>query len=341
MGFLDSLTNVFTGKPAAEAAEKSRQYLEGVGRTGRSDIDTGLAAGRGAITGGTATARGDVGAGYTDASGFLTGAGRAFDPLAELGRKYGGGTNLYLDALGVNGAEGNTRAGSAFQPSGAYNFNLDQGLEAINRRRNAGGMLASGNADRDAQEYGAGLASKEYGSWLDRLGGLVSPELTATGGAATGVAGIGRDQANLASSRGSMLADLAAREGTSLAGLESGAAGQKVGLATGLASPYAKTYGQEADAEMAGSKNLWDLGMNTAKLGASFFSDCRMKDDIAEVGKLHDGTPVYSFRYKGDPRIQIGLMAQDVEKYAPEAVVEINGFKAVDYRLATERSRRV
>lgn len=268
MGFLDSLTNVFTGKPAAEAAEKSRQYLAGVNTAGRGDIEAGLAAGRGAITGGTATGRADIGAGYGDASGFLAGAGNAFAPLSALGQKYGGGTDLYLDALGVRGAEGNTRAGSAFQPSGAYNFNLDQGLEAINRRRNAGGMLDSGNADRDAQEFGAGLASKEYGSWLDRLGGLVNPELSATSGAATGVAGIGRDQANLASSRGSMLADLAANEGRSLAGLESGAAGQKVGLATNLASPYSKTYGDEASAEMAGSGNLWGLGLNLAKLGA-------------------------------------------------------------------------
>ena len=35
----------------------------------------------------------------------------------------------------------------------------------------------------------------------------------------------------------------------------------------------------------------------------------------------------------------IGLMAQDVEKTAPpDAVVEINGYKAVDYRAATEAS---
>lgn len=260
MGWLDTITDAFTGAPAKEAAEKSRQYLEGVGRTGRSDIDTGLTAGRTAITGGTATARGDIGSGYSDASSFLTGAGGT---LAGLGSKYGAGTDLYLDALGVRGQEGNARAGAAFQPTGAYNFNLDQGLEAINRRRNAGGMLASGNADRDAQEFGAGLASEEYGSWLDRLSGLVSPEVTGV----TGAAGIGRDQATLASDRGRMLADLASREGTSLAGLETGAAGQKVGLAAGLASPYSKTYGDEAAAEMGGSANLWNLGLNAWKLG--------------------------------------------------------------------------
>jgi hypothetical protein len=34
-------------------------------------------------------------------------------------------------------------------------------------------------------------------------------------------------------------------------------------------------------------------------------------------------------------------MAQDVEKIAPNAVIEINGYKAVDYRAATEASRRI
>lgn len=263
--------NLFGGDAAAEAAEKQRAMLDATGKQGRSDIDAGLTAGTGYITGGTKTARGDIGQGYTDAQGFLTGAGQSFAPLSALGQKYGAGTDLYLDALGVRGAEGNTRAGAAFQPSGAYNFNLDQGLEAINRRRNAGGMLNSGNADRDAQEFGAGLASNEYGGWLDRLGGLVSPELSATSGAATGMAGVGRDQANLASGRGTMLADLASREGTSLAGLATGAAGQKVNLATGLATPYGKTYETEAAGEAQGGSNALQAGMAVASTAAMIF----------------------------------------------------------------------
>lgn len=34
-------------------------------------------------------------------------------------------------------------------------------------------------------------------------------------------------------------------------------------------------------------------------------------------------------------------MAQDVELTAPHAVLEINGYKAVDYRAATESSRKL
>ena len=70
-------------------------------------------------------------------------------------------------------------------------------------------------------------------------------------------------------------------------------------------------------------------------------SDMRLKEDITPVGALFDGTPVYGFRYKGAPAYHIGLMAQDVEKISPGAVIEINGYKAVDYRAATEASRRI
>jgi hypothetical protein len=67
----------------------------------------------------------------------------------------------------------------------------------------------------------------------------------------------------------------------------------------------------------------------------------RLKEDIALVGTLFDGTPVYGYRYKGAPAYHIGLMAQDVEKTTPNAVVEVNGYKAVDYRAATEASRKI
>lgn len=72
---------------------------------------------------------------------------------------------------------------------------------------------------------------------------------------------------------------------------------------------------------------------------AASFSDRRLKDDIAQVGELYDGTPVYRFRYKGSSMTVIGLMADDVEKHTPEAVVmHSSGFKMVDYKRATERA---
>lgn len=74
---------------------------------------------------------------------------------------------------------------------------------------------------------------------------------------------------------------------------------------------------------------------------ASKFSDERLKEDIAAVGMLNDGQPVYSYRYAGSPTTEIGLMAQDVEKTNPDAVGERAGFKTVDYRRATEKARHI
>ncbi len=67
-------------------------------------------------------------------------------------------------------------------------------------------------------------------------------------------------------------------------------------------------------------------------------SDERVKEDIHEIGETKDGQPIYSYRYKGSPLMQLGLMAQDVEKRKPEAVVEIGGVKMVDYPKALENS---
>jgi hypothetical protein len=68
-------------------------------------------------------------------------------------------------------------------------------------------------------------------------------------------------------------------------------------------------------------------------------SDARVKDNIAPIGILFDGTPVYSFNYIGDRTPRMGLIAQDVERRRPDAVGSVGGVKAVDYGKATQRAR--
>lgn len=70
-------------------------------------------------------------------------------------------------------------------------------------------------------------------------------------------------------------------------------------------------------------------------------SDERVKENIAPVGLMHDGQTIYSYNYKGSPRTQIGLMAQEVAQHTPEAVAEgPHGLLVVDYGQATKRARR-
>lgn len=73
----------------------------------------------------------------------------------------------------------------------------------------------------------------------------------------------------------------------------------------------------------------------------SMLSDERAKENIEEVGKTHDGQPIYSYRYKGDPRTQMGLLAQNVERGDhPEAVTQgIGGMKMVNYDRALANAK--
>lgn len=260
------------------------------GAGAQTALGTGYNTATGAVGAGADQALGFIDQGTAGARGALGRASGAFDPLSALAAKYGGGTSLYMDALGVTGPEGAARAKAAFQPSGAYDFTLSQGIDALTRSANArgGGAGYGGNTDRDAQNYAAGLASKEYGGWLDRLGGLVNPELAATSGAASGRANLGTQEAQLlanagnaragiAGTEGGRLADLATGYGQNLANLErgqgltladlaTGTAKSKVGLATNIAPQYSNTYGQEAAAAMQASGNILNLGTNLASM---------------------------------------------------------------------------
>ncbi|MDE5451334.1 tail fiber domain-containing protein [Bradyrhizobium sp. CSA112] len=125
---------------------------------------------------------------------------------------------------------------------------------------------------------------------------------------------------------------LLAQIGIPIAGLGS----QSSGTATGTKQDSgAMQFGQIA----GGLGSLFGGGGGTT-VGNIFkmISDRRAKEDITQVGTLFDGTPVYRYRYIGQPAFQIGLMAQDVEKTTPEAVGQIGRFKAVDYKLATDKA---
>lgn len=79
------------------------------------------------------------------------------------------------------------------------------------------------------------------------------------------------------------------------------------------------------------------FGLGKTALGGWMMSDRRLKEDIRKVGKLDNGLPIYSFKYKDGGLMQLGLMAQDVEKEVPDAVAETDGgYKAVNYSTVAE-----
>jgi hypothetical protein len=73
---------------------------------------------------------------------------------------------------------------------------------------------------------------------------------------------------------------------------------------------------------------LFGLGANAALA----FSDERLKTDKKRVGTTPGGLGIFSYRYKGTPDKQIGVMAQEALQKQPHAVHEHpSGFLMVDY----------
>ena len=70
-----------------------------------------------------------------------------------------------------------------------------------------------------------------------------------------------------------------------------------------------------------------------ASLASAFMgpSDMRIKENIVPDGTTYNGHNVYHFNFIGDDVRRRGVMAQEVEQTRPDAVVEIDGIKHVNY----------
>lgn len=65
-------------------------------------------------------------------------------------------------------------------------------------------------------------------------------------------------------------------------------------------------------------------------------SDIRVKENVERVGTLHNGLPIYAYNYVDGGLRHVGVMAQDVELVRPDAVIEIDGIKHVNYTRALQ-----
>jgi hypothetical protein len=146
------------------------------------DRNAGLQQGYDALSSNYGQGRDAINAGANTATGY-------YKPLLD---KYGAGTNAYGDATGANGTEGFARAKTNFQADPGYGFQMDQGLQALQRTHAAAGNLNSGNADADTLKFATGLADQSYGNYVTRL----QPYFAAEGGAANGAANVATGQAN-------------------------------------------------------------------------------------------------------------------------------------------------
>lgn len=164
-----------------------------------------------------ARAADDVRAGKTGALEQLqpyTDLGKqALSPLTglALGKQYDPETGEYKDISQEERL-------ALFQESPGYQFRLEQGQQALERSQAARGGLLSGRAALEAQRFGQGEASAEYGNYVNRLQSLAGMGQSAAGGAAnviTGAAsqlagfdiGVGQLQAQMYQQRGQLYGD--------------------------------------------------------------------------------------------------------------------------------------
>jgi hypothetical protein len=104
----------------------------------------------------------------------------------------------------------------------------------------------------------------------------------------------------------------------------------QMGLGAGQLMTSAGQFsrGQSTSKEKPGMGKFIGSVIGAAAAG----SDARLKEDITPVGRNADGLTVYQYRYKGEPEVYTGVMAQEVAKKKPSALGPmVNGFLTVDY----------
>ena len=130
---------------------------------------------------------------------------------------------------------------------------------------------------------------------------------------------------------------------TAQAEITQGAAGRDISTITGVATQRADLRQDAGTAQargIVGAQNVRQRAADNVEARAAeaakaiALCDRAAKKDIKQIGRLDNGLPIYSFRYKGDDTLQLNVMAQDVEKINPSAVFEINGMKHINTELA-------
>lgn len=310
--FWDALTAPFTGASAEKAnalqnqsltnsLNTARQDLATAGSTANTNINQALQNASSFLNQGYQGATGAINPAYSTASNLILSAPGAaapyyeqalgaYAPLRAIGQQYQPAIETALASMGIGTPEQIAAARNAFTTSPGYDFQLNQGLEAINRASNKAGGLG-GNTGRAAQTYGTGLAANEYNTWLSNLLGLVNPQIAATGAGASGQAGIFGQQAGLAAqtpltlanleqNRGNLLAQLAQQYGAQQAGnvtnagqllanIAQNTAQGQAGATQNFAQPIASTY---KDTTGQAGANIWNAIFGAGQLAARFIN---------------------------------------------------------------------
>jgi hypothetical protein len=318
---MSSIFDIFSDQPAKDAAAAQTAGLNTANAQATGNINSAI---------------GGLNTNYTAAlQPFLTNYGQAQQGTTALG-----------NVLGLNGQGGSDAALTALRNTPGYKFQQGTLDDTVNAAAAANGTLNSGNQLLALNKVNQGLADSTYGQYVSQL----QPYLGASGAAAGGIAGVNTGLGNATAGQYDQLAGLNYQTQTGIGNANANAdlaaynaSGNFWNMLGGIGSMATKgggTVGGNLASGIGSAASTAAGGIGDAISSAlpmlAMFSDERLKEFIEPVGELYDGTNVYRYNYKGDPTPRIGLMAQEVEKTNPDAVIEIGGYKAVNYGKATQ-----
>ena len=146
--------------------------------------------------------------------------------------------------------------------------------------------------------------------------------------------------------RQNQLAEEMQRRGFSLNEINAIISGQQVGMpqfqgysqaGAAQAPDYlgAANLKYQADVNSQNARNDFMGGLlnaGTSIAGSYFgFSDRRLKRDVRRIGTHPRGFGFYRYRYVGERATRVGVIAQEVRRFAPELVRSVRGVLQVDY----------
>lgn len=227
---------------------------------------------------GFGTARADVNAAFDRANPAIR-AGYT-DAAAAQQPFYDTGTGALTELANLVGLNGQTEADAAlgrFQTSPGYQFQMNEGVNALDRSAAARGGLYSGAQGKALTEYGQGVANQEFNNRLSTLAGMAGSGQAAGNVLSELAMGRGAAEAGLETQRGMMLSDLARNLGLTVGGYEAnrglalGDMATQRGLAEAdLASQLGLTLsGLEADQGRTAANVNTSLSQMLAQLAAN------------------------------------------------------------------------
>lgn len=225
---------------------------------------------------------------------------RQFDAMLKLMQPYvtagAGGLQGMQDIAGLGGIEAQRAAIAGIEGSPQFQALTQQGENALLQQASATGGLRGGNIQGALAQFRPQALSQLIEQQYGRLGGIAQMgQASATGQAAQGM------------QSASNIGNLLQQQGAAQAGgimAQGGARRQAFG-------------------------DVMQLG----GIGASVFSDRRLKRNIKRIGTHAKGIGLYSWEYIWGKKAT-GVMAHEVERVIPKAVsVHTSGFKIVDYSM--------